>query len=172
MKWLLVIVAVIAVAVLIVVAIGYSLPVSHTATRAADVSVPPDKVWAIISDPVNYPAWRPDVTKVEQQPGTPLRWVEFSGGDRISYEAQAFEPPSHFTARITDKGLPFGGNWDYHIEPAGTGSRITITENGEVYNPIFRFVSRFVMGHTATLDKYLTALATRTGDTYDPGRRN
>ena len=69
---------------------------------------------------------------------------------------------------IADKELPFGGTWDYRLEPAGTGSRITITENGEVYNPIFRFVSRYFMGHTATIDKYLTALARRTGDTYRP----
>ena len=69
---------------------------------------------------------------------------------------------------IADKDIPFGGTWDYRIEQDGTGSRITITENGEVYNPIFRFVSRFVLGHTATLDKYLTALASKVGDTYVP----
>ena len=69
---------------------------------------------------------------------------------------------------IADKGIPFGGSWDYRIAPDGTGSRITITENGQVYNPIFRFVSRYVLGHTATLDKYLTALAARVGDTYVP----
>jgi len=69
-------------------------------------------------------------------------------------------------AHIADKGLPFGGSWDYRIEPVGAGSRITITENGEVYNPIFRFVSKYFMGHTATIDKYLTALAKRTGDQY------
>ena len=33
-----------------------------------------------------------------------------------------------------------------------------ITENGEVYNPLFRFMSRFVFGHTATIDKYLEDL--------------
>ena len=60
--------------------------------------------------------------------------------------------------------LPFGGSWDYLIEPDGTGSKLTVTENGEVYNPIFRFVSRYVMGHTATMDKYLAALAAKTGD--------
>jgi len=67
-------------------------------------------------------------------------------------------------SRITDKGLPFGGSWDYRIERDGEGSKVTVTENGEVYNPIFRFVSRYVMGHTATLDKYLAALAAKTGE--------
>jgi hypothetical protein len=64
--------------------------------------------------------------------------------------------------------LPFGGWWEYVIAPAGSGSRVTITEHGEVYNPIFRFVSRYVMGQTKTLDSYLTALAAKLGDRYTP----
>jgi hypothetical protein len=35
-----------------------------------------------------------------------------------------------------------------------SGTELTITENGEVYNPLFRFVSRFIMGHAATIEKY------------------
>ena len=38
-----------------------------------------------------------------------------------------------------------------------------ITEDGEVYNPVFRFMSRFIIGHAATLDQYLTALGKRLG---------
>ena len=38
-----------------------------------------------------------------------------------------------------------------------------ITEDGEVYNPVFRFVSRAVMGHTAMLDAYLKALGKAVG---------
>jgi hypothetical protein len=41
------------------------------------------------------------------------------------------------------------------------GSELRITEEGEVYNPIFRFVSRFIMGHTATIDSYLSAVRKR-----------
>ncbi len=44
-----------------------------------------------------------------------------------------------------------------------TGTRLTITENGEVYNPIFRFMSRFVFGHTATMDQFLSDLKKRVG---------
>jgi hypothetical protein len=56
---------------------------------------------------------------------------------------------------IADSTLPFGGKWTYELTPSGTGTMLRITEDGEVYNPVFRFVSRFVMGHTATMDKYL-----------------
>jgi hypothetical protein len=61
--------------------------------------------------------------------------------------------------RIADPHLPFGGTWTYEVAPAvGGGSTLTITENGEVYNLVFRFISRFVMGYTATIDRYLEAL--------------
>jgi hypothetical protein len=46
---------------------------------------------------------------------------------------------------------------------ASEETRVRITEDGEVYNPIFRFVSRVVMGHTAMLDSYLRALGKAVG---------
>ncbi len=35
---------------------------------------------------------------------------------------------------------------------------VTITENGEIYNPFFRFMARFVFGYTVTMETYLKAL--------------
>jgi hypothetical protein len=35
---------------------------------------------------------------------------------------------------------------------------VTIREDGEVYNPVFRFASRFIIGHDATTRKYIAAL--------------
>jgi hypothetical protein len=66
-----------------------------------------------------------------------------------------------FVARIADTDLPFGGTWTYELKPEGAGTRVTITERGEVYNPIFRFMSRFVLSQTATMEKYLAALTAR-----------
>ena len=171
MKWLVFLVGGLAVIVAAVLVIGSSLPQNHTATRSARLSAPPDSVWALVTNVEQYPEWRTGVDSVERLTSASgqLAWREVSGSDRLTYEAATVEPPSHFVARITDDGLPFGGSWDYRIEPDGSGSRITITENGEVYNPVFRFVSRFVMGHTATLDKYLTDLSARTGNRYVPG---
>jgi hypothetical protein len=168
MRWLLIVVAVLVVIIGGVALIGLALPQNHSASRTAHLSPSPDSVWAIITNVDGYPSWRKDVTSVERVPGQAFSWRETSGRDRMTYEATTVEQPTHFVTHIADKGLPFGGSWDYRIEPSGTGSKLTITENGEVYNPIFRFVSRFVMGQTATIDKYLAALAARTGDTYTP----
>ena len=85
---------------------------------------------------------------------------------RITYEVVESVAPSRWTTRIADPDLPFGGTWTYVITPLPDGgSTLTITEHGDVSNPIYRFVSRFVIGHTATLDKYLHSLAKKFGET-------
>ena len=58
-------------------------------------------------------------------------------------------------------GLLFGGTWTYELTPVGRATLLRITERGEVYNPVFRVMSRFVFGHTATIDAYLAALGAR-----------
>ena len=88
-----------------------------------------------------------------------IRWSPKHGGDgTIAFEAQESEPPRRLVTRITDKTLPFGGAWTFTLQPVDGGTKLTITENGEVYNPLFRVMSRFVFGHTATIDRYLTDL--------------
>ncbi len=170
MRWILIIAGVVAAIVLAVTLTGMALPQNHVAQLTARLSAPPEKIWSVITDVSSYPAWRADVTSVEMLPAANghIAWRETSGGDKLSYEATMSEPPAHFVTRITDKGIPFGGSWDYRLVPDASGTRITITENGEVYNPIFRFVSRYVMGHTATLDKYLRSLSAKVGDAYVP----
>ena len=84
-------------------------------------------------------------------------------GRAITYERVESVPPRRMVTRI-DPGLPFGGTWTYHLVPEAEGTALTITEDGEVYNPVFRFVSRFVMGHTATIDTYLKYLKIKLGE--------
>jgi hypothetical protein len=58
--------------------------------------------------------------------------------------------------------------WIMDISPAPDGCRLNITERGEVYNPFFRFVSRFVLGYTNTMDTYLRNVAHKFGETAEP----
>ena len=162
-KWLVRIVIGLVVLGAVVFIVGSMLPQNHTASRTARLSQPPESVWTAITDVAAFPSWRSDVETVvplAPREGKPV-WREISHrGSRITYYAETWDPPHHLVTRIADKDLPFGGSWDYAISPDGTGSTITITENGEIYNPVFRVVSRF-MDNTATMDAYLGALATR-----------
>ena len=144
--------------VLLLIAIGYALPVAHVATREARLAPPPERVFAVLREVEKYPAWRSDVKGVEVLATVPaLRWRE-RGDNDITFEMESVEPPRRIVTRIVDRSLPFGGSWTYELSPQDSGTRLAITENGEVYNPLFRFMSRYVFGHTATLERFLSDL--------------
>jgi hypothetical protein len=99
----------------------------------------------------------------------PPRWREIGKDGKITFETVESTAPTGLVTRIADLSLPFGGSWTYELEPDGDGCVVTVTEHGQVRNPAFRFMSRFVLGHTATIDGYLTALGTRFGEQVEPG---
>jgi len=143
--------------------IGSQLPVEHYATTSAEYGHPPEAVWAVISDFSTSPTWRSAIDTVDRLPDRNGRrsWRETGSYGSMALELEEHLPPLRMVTRITDPDLPFGGRWTYEIEPLASGSRLTITENGEIYNPAFRFLSRFVFGYTETMDRYLEDLATR-----------
>jgi uncharacterized protein YndB with AHSA1/START domain len=162
-RWIIWIVAGIGVVALILVAVGYSLPKGHKVTRVAKVAQPPETVYSLLSDVDRYPTWRPAVKALGRQPdrdGRPA-WTETVSGMKIPLYFERMERPTLLVARIAGPSLPFGGTWTYRITPAAGGSEVTITEDGEVYNPIFRFMSRFVFGYYATLDEFVRNLEVR-----------
>ena len=119
-----------------VAAIGFFLPIKHEASRSAEFDKPPQVVFDLISDLPNYKQWWPEnETKV------------------VVVESV---PPARFVTRIVDE-TAFGGTWTMEIAPTPSGSRLTITERGEVYNVIFRTLSRFVFGYTGTMESFLAA---------------
>jgi len=79
-------------------------------------------------------------------------------------ETVEMTPPRKLVNRIADSSLPFGGTWTFEIQPVADGATLRITENGFVTNPVFRFVSRFVLGYTSEIEKYLRSLAKKFGE--------
>jgi len=167
MKWALLIVGALAAIFALVAAIGALLPKDHMASQSAAFKSSPAVLWSAMTDVSKFPQWRKDVKEVVLAPGGDARagWTEvWTHGERVPIEVKEWAPPSRLVTRIAAKDLPFGGTWTYELAPAGAGTRLRITENGEVYNPIFRFLSRFVFGHTATMRNYLLALGDRLGE--------
>jgi hypothetical protein len=163
MRWILWIGAGLAVVVLIVVVVGAMLPKAHTASRTVRIATPPEALYAVLSDVDRYQSWRPDVKSLQRladRDGKPA-WIEDAGGMKIPLHFERMERPSLLVSRIDGSDLPFGGSWPYQIAPAPGGSDLTITENGEVSNVVFRFMSRFVFGHHATMDGFIKHLQAR-----------
>jgi len=172
MRWLLVVLAAVAGLVLFVVVAGMLLPREHTARSHATINAPPDSVWRALTDVAGFPSWREDVSRVQMLPSHNgnKTWREIGKHGTITFEETAATPPRRLVARIADPSLPFGGSWTYDVAPEAAGSRVAITEDGIVHNPVFRFMSRFVFGHHATQEAYLRALGRKFGQDATPVR--
>lgn len=145
----------------IVALVGSRLPRTHSVSRSMVLQQPPAEVYRVIRDVVNAPQWRADVKSVvlEPQPDGRLHFREVGKQGTVNYELAEDVPGQRMVTRILDTDLGYSGKWTYVLTAEGNGTRITITEDGEVSNVIFRFMSRYVFGQTATIETYLTALA-------------
>ena len=147
--------------------IGVFLPKGHRATLSLVTDAPAEQVWELISDFEKAPSWRTELTGIERladQDGKPV-WKEIrrdGWGMALKVEEQA--ALTRQVTRIADPKAPFGGTWTFEIAREGSVTRVRITEEGEVYNPAFRFMSKF-MDQSATIRAYLRALAAKLGGT-------
>jgi hypothetical protein len=133
MELVLTVVAVLVALVVIVALVGSRLPAAHSARRSAELSASPDRVWSAINLAVRE------------------RW----GG--VSYEVVESVPPRRLVGKVVGS-KDFGGTWTYEIDTQGNATRLTITEDGWIANPFFRFLSRYVFGYSRTIETYLTNL--------------
>lgn len=160
MRWLLIIGGTLGGLVAVIIAAGYALPEKHVASLSVELDAPPERVWETITNVTSFPRWREGVTSVEiiqRAPAGPV-WRERSSDGTITYETVESVPPLRLISRVSDRSLPFGGTWTFDLTPTPRGTRLTIREDGEVYNPVFRFASRFVLGHNTTIRKYIADL--------------
>jgi Polyketide cyclase / dehydrase and lipid transport len=143
--------------------VGALLPRRHLASRSAIYRATPEQLFALISGPQS---WRPDVLRsdtIAGPDGQALLRETTRDGNTMIYEAFAANPPTSISRRVVGKNLPFTGSWTYSLALSAGGTTVRITEDAEVYNPVFRFMSRFVIGQTRTMDTYLRSLGRATG---------
>lgn len=163
MKWILVVALTIASIVALAALVGSRLPRSHQASREQTLAASPEAIWNAITDVEAFPSWRKDIKNAHRLPDRDGRlvWVEEGRSGRMTLAVERVEAPRLLVVRIADPDSPFGGTWTYEITPAAGGARLTITEDGEVYNPLFRFMARFIFGYEGTIASYVAALEKR-----------
>jgi hypothetical protein len=125
--------------VAIVMIVGARLPREHRASRTLRVSRAPADVWPVVT--------------------------RLAGASSVPVDILESQPPHRLVTRIKATERQFGGTWTVAIagQAAPPASTVTITEDGWVANPIFRFMSRYVIGHHATMDALLTGVAKEFG---------
>lgn len=126
-------------AALVVGALGFGAlqSAAHVVSRTKRLPARPETVWGLINDPVATAGW----------------------GGKVKTEVVEQDEPRLLTRTIVGE-TAFGGTWTFELAPEGhEATTLTITERGEIYNPLFRTVMRLV-GHTRTIDAYLAKLET------------
>lgn len=123
-------------ALLAMTAVGLFLPRDHSASGSAEFAATPESLFAA-------------AVGLQNESEVKTRVVDEMNGVR------------RVTEVIEEPGAAFGGRWTLVFEPCESGTRLTITENGHVYNPLFRFLARFTFGHKATLNQFLKSLQSR-----------
>ena len=171
-KWILITLGALVALVGLAYLVGARLPRDHVASVRAHFDQPPDSIYRVLTDVAAYPGWRHEVKAIEILPdrnGHQL-WRERAGTAVLDYEFTLAVRPNRLVSTIVSTDVGFSGRWIYQILPDATGTTLTITEEGAVDNPIFRFVLRFVVGVHGTLEKYLVALGARFRTTVRPER--
>ena len=155
MKIALIILIIVITLIVVMVLIGKMLPVKHIASQSMSFQSSCDEVWKVVSNVNEWKSWRSDLKEITITGDSTVK------ADDVEYAISNAVPGVSFTTTIITKDLPYGGAWNYVFEKDGSGCKLTITENGEVYNPLFRFLSKFAFGHEGTLKKYMETLAKR-----------
>ena len=175
LRWLGAILGVLVFVMLVAVGVGTALPINHTAMCAAQMPAPPHDVWLTLANPLDY-AWRSDIVQARLDSTTPsapagrphpgMQWTESDRyGHTVTYQRVSAERDRHLVNRIADPTLPFGGTWTYDLTPAPAvhGTTVSIVENGQIYNPVFRFLAQFFIGYTSTMRTHLADLGKKFG---------
>lgn len=153
---------------ILIVVVGVLLPKRHVVALSAIYSKSPEELAALITGPQS---WRPDVAHEKSETGTTgehLSRETDRRGRTVVYQVLILQPSRQFSRRIVTRDLPYGGTWTYALQPLGAKTKLTVTEDGEVYNPAFRFVARFVMGYETSIKTYLTDLGRAGGEEVSP----
>ena len=166
-RWLILVAGILVALILVVVIWGLLLPEEHHASRTLVTKQSPQAIWDAINDHASEPQWRSDVASVVslgERNGKPVWEENYKDGNKVALMTTESKPPNRMVRELTDLEGPFSGRWEIDIAPAPTGSHVKITEIGKVSNPVFRFVSKYVIGHTTFMERYLKGLAGKFGE--------
>jgi len=165
MYWILLVMAGIVSLVIAVVVGGVITPRAHEVSRTMLLPAPIASVWAVIRDVAHYAEWRDGVVSSEivDADQSQLRWCESSDVGVLTFGVTMDHPMTDFSARVLDRDLAYTREWSWRLTSTGDGTRVTMTERGEVPNVISRFIVAHITGHARGVDRYLKDLTHRVG---------
>ena len=163
MTWPLIILAALVTLIALPIVIGFLMPVRYEGTTTVEYGRSVQRVWDALQDVDAHPMTGKMTKSVETLPpdeGRPA-WKEDMGrGEVITVRTTAFEPPDHMIREMTSAAVNMTSRWEYALEPAGEGCRVTLSgitdiETGTWHTPIFRVMMVIGGGVKKGLDTQL-----------------
>lgn len=149
---------------------GMTMPRDHVVASRIQLTASRDTVWAVLRAFGNYPKWDSDFkssVRGKSRSGREV-WVQDVGGMTMSVEFKSVQAPSRMiTEVVTDEKSAWGGVWTYDLVANGSGTEVTITEDGWIKSPFFRVMMK-AMGTHSTMDGVLKHLGAHFGEQVTP----
>jgi uncharacterized protein YndB with AHSA1/START domain len=107
--------------------------------RTVEIAHSPAKVWAALTTAEGLSAWFGKEARIDLRPGGPA-WMRFDNGHVANIRVERVEEPTVFGFTWHIYGLPEDDPRrtyvEFTLEPAGTGTRLTVVESGFAQLPI------------------------------------
>lgn len=122
--------------VLLVLFLGYFTPHEFKGTATAEIDLPRDRLFAVLSDFENIPGRRTHIRKVEKmapnEKGLPV-WKEFmSTGGFAIFEIVEVRKPEFLHIAMKDSSFEMKGDWKYTLKAKGEKTELTLEEASKV----------------------------------------
>ncbi|MDE3120022.1 MAG: SRPBCC family protein [Nitrospirota bacterium] len=124
-----------------------------------DIGCSPEKIWLVLEDPNNLPAWNPNVQRVGPITwGTPAKGFRYRAtyvlrgkANEMDAEIEEFQPPVRLAVRLSGGRMPKGAfaREVYDLTPIPGGTRLVQTIELDrsgiplVFRALMWFIQRF-----------------------------
>lgn len=135
--------------------VGAALPAGHVVTESRTVPAPLDAVWARIVDFDHQEGWRSTVSDVRAVGGT-IEEID-AWGDVLALAVEERVEGERLVLRVLGDGA-FGGTWTFTLAPEDGGTKVQITEIGEIRPPLLRVVAKLAFDLHETARTWLADL--------------
>ena len=147
---------------------GRAQPEAVEVSVRAELDSPRSDVWALLSDPMRRPEWRPFVDRIgriaDDADGHEV-WRELDdSGDRFDFAVVERHPEDRFVIEVAAVDqIGMEGRWTWTLTDAGAGTVVELSERTAIDNPLMRGLNRLAHDPFDTVEQEVALLAEHLG---------
>jgi uncharacterized protein YndB with AHSA1/START domain len=143
--------------------VGYGFVRNEPVKGHAEViiSAPREQVFALLADPRRTPEWRTEVEAIHdyRETGNGLAaWTEVSGGAELDLRISERVDNERIVIVVDDEFAHYRGEWVFTFSDHEGGTRLAVTEAGEVPNPFIRGMFHLLANRDKTQQAHLDSI--------------